>query len=98
MRIRLILAGAVAVPLTLSACGGGDDPIADPPVSSAPTSSATPSAHRESAEHFIRRWADAEMEMQNRGETHTYLSLSRGCHACSVLANTVDRYYASGGY
>ena len=58
MSVRRKLAGTLVVPLLiLSACGGGDDSVADPPISSAPTSSATGTPQRESAEHFIRRWA-----------------------------------------
>ncbi len=71
-RLAGILAGALAAPLLLSACGG-DDSVADPPVSSAPTSSPTGTPHRESPEHFIRRWA-AERAMQNTGR------LEHTCH------------------
>ncbi len=61
MSVRRELAGTLVVPLLiLSACGGGDDSIADPPISSAPTSSATGTPQRESAEHFIRRWTKEE--------------------------------------
>jgi hypothetical protein len=86
------------VPLLLSACGGGDDSVADPPISSAPTSSATGTPPRESAEHFIRRWADAEQAMENTGETSEYLMLSRGCEPCRKLAGQVSGYYGEGGF
>jgi hypothetical protein len=103
MGVRRSLAGIPAgvlgcsVALVLGACGGGDDSVADPPVSST-TSSPTESPQHESAEHFIRRWAEAEKRMENTGETRRYLALSRGCEACRTLARRVERYYAAGGY
>ncbi len=65
MALRRTLVGSLAVPaLVLPAllAGCGDDSsVADPPVQSAPdpTPTSDPPAH-ESAEHFIRRWAEAE--------------------------------------
>ena len=70
MAPRRALAGLLAAPaLVLGGCGG-DSSVADPPVHSAPHSVATsdPPAH-ETAEHFIRRWAEAEKQMENTGET-----------------------------
>ena len=65
MALRRTLAGSLAVPALLlpallAGCGD-DSSVADPPVQSAPHSTATsdPPAH-ESAEHFIRRWAEVE--------------------------------------
>ena len=94
------LAGALAAPLLLlAACGGDDTSVADPPISpESTTSSPTQEPQQESAEHFIRRWADAEQEMQNTGSTRKYLDMSKGCKACEVLARTVHRYYVRGGY
>lgn len=98
MPVRRSLAGALTAPLLiLSACGGSSS-VADPPVSpSAPSPSADPPRH-ETPEAFIRRWANAEQAMQNTGRTQRYLTLSRGCRACHVLARTVARYYARGGF
>jgi hypothetical protein len=98
MSVRRNLAGILAAPLLLSACGGGDDSVADPPISSAPTSSATGTPQRESAEHFIRRWADVEQTMENTGETAEYLMLSRGCEPCRRLSSQVSGYYRDGGF
>jgi hypothetical protein len=92
---RALVALTAPLLLLLCACGGGDS-VADPPVSSA-TSSPTQAPHRESPEHFIRRWAAAEKKMENTGETAEYLAMSRGCKACRLLARDVDRYYAAGG-
>jgi len=98
MSVRRALTGALTVPLLLlSACGGGDSSVADPPVSST-TSSPTQAPHRESPQHFIRRWAEAERAMQNSGKAEEYLALSAGCEACRLLAKTVKRYYKHGGY
>jgi hypothetical protein len=91
------LAGALSVPLLLSACGGGDHSIADPPVSPS-SSSPTDAPQRESAEHFIQRWAAAEKRMENTGETDTYLRVSGACKACRELAADVQRYYSAGGW
>jgi hypothetical protein len=96
-RLTGILAGLLALPLVLCACGNGDS-VADPPVSSAPTSSPTGTPHRESPEHFIRRWTKAEAKMENTGDTADYLALSRGCLACQELAHTIRQYYSAGGY
>jgi hypothetical protein len=96
---RRTLAGLLAAPaLLLSGCGS-DSSVADPPVQSSPTSSPTgdPPAH-ETAEHFIRRWAEAEKQMENTGTTEHYMALSRRCRACATLAHLVSRYYANGGF
>ena len=96
-RILVALATLLAPMPLLAACGGGGDSVADPPISSSPTSSPT-TQHRESPEHFIRRWAAEEKRMENTGKTDMYLSLSRHCRACRQLASDIRRYYAAGGY
>jgi hypothetical protein len=99
MGVRRILTGALTAPLLLLSACGGDDSVADPPISSAPTSSkATFPAKRESAEHFIRRWAAADIQMQNTGETAPFREMSDHCHDCLDLANRVDSIYRAGGY
>jgi hypothetical protein len=91
------LAGALTAPLlALSACGGGQSSVADPPVTSG-TSSPTATPH-ESPEHFIRRWAAADIRMQNSGLTEGFRRLSRRCGDCLQLADRVDRIYRAGGY
>jgi hypothetical protein len=97
---RRTLAGALAAPLLLlAACGGGGTSIADPPISpGSTTSSPTDQPHRESPEHFIRRWADAEKRMENTGKTAEYAALSRGCMACKKLAMQIQSFYSAGGY
>jgi hypothetical protein len=100
MGVRRILAGALSAPLfLLSACGGGDDSIADPPVSSAPTSSApTHAPAQESAEHFIRRFYAAERQMENTGRTAQYEAMTRKCTPCAALVKQVRDIYGSGGF
>ena len=80
MALRRALAGLLAAPALVLAGCGGDSSVADPPVQSSPTSSPTsdPPAH-ETAEHFIRRWAEAEKQMENTGKTADYVALSRRC-------------------
>jgi hypothetical protein len=97
---RRTLAGALAAPLLLlAACGGGDTSIADPPISpGSTTSSPTDQPHRESPEHFIRRWFDAGTKMQNSGKTRSYVALQDRCSDCVTVADRVERTYAAGGY
>jgi hypothetical protein len=99
MHTRRILIGALAAPaLLLSACGG-DDSIADPPVSSPPTSTATSAPpQQETPEHFIRRWAAEEKQMENTGRTSAYVRLSQKCVACRQLAQDIHDFYAAGGF
>jgi len=99
MAPRRTIAGLLAAPvLVLTGCGGGSS-VADPPVQSSPMSSPTsgPPAH-ETAEHFIRRWAEAEKQMENTGKTAAYLSMSRQCTSCRQLAADIRGFYAAGGF
>ncbi len=99
MSVRRTTAGLVLVPLLLSACGGGDDSVADPPVSSAPTSSPTESPEHESPEHFIRRWTQLEQAMENTGKVHLAFRTS-AAHASPASGSlaTVQGFYRDGGY
>jgi hypothetical protein len=97
MGIPRFLTGILAAPLLLSACGGGDDPVADPPVSPSSTSAST-HPPRETPEAFIRRWAAEDTRIQRTGNTHQFREMSQGCRGCTKLANLVDRIYAHGGY
>ena len=86
MAVRRIVAGTLAalvLPACLSGCGGGSS-VADPPVASSPSSptSSDPPAH-ETAEHFIRRWAEVEKQMENTGRTAAYVAMSGRCKACA---------------
>ncbi len=69
-----------AAALVLSGCGD-DTPPPAPSSSAAPTSASPttqpPSPQPESAEEFIRRWAEAGTEMQNSGKTGVFKSLTR---------------------
>lgn len=101
MAVRRIAAGTLAalvLPALLAGCGGHSS-VADPPVASSPSSptSSAPPAH-ETAEHFIRRWAETEKAMENTGRTAIYLAMSDGCTACSKLAGQIKAFYAAGGF
>src|SRR4051794_18430239 len=100
MSVRRTTAGLVLAPvlLVLSACGGGDDSVADPPVSSPPTSSPTASPGHERPEHFIRRWAEEDVRMQQSGKSSDFRALAHGCSGCNALADRVDSIYAAGGF
>jgi hypothetical protein len=100
MGVRRTLAAALAAPLLLlAACGGTDTSTADPPISpDATTSSPTGQPHRESPEHFIRRWARADTRIQVTGDTSKFREMSKGCEGCTRLADLVDRIYHRGGY
>ena len=98
MSERRAITGALTAPLLLlAACGGGDDSVADPPVSSA-TSSPTQAPHRESPEHFIRRWAEEDTRIQQTGDTEQFRAMSRDCEGCLKLADLVDHIYQAGGF
>jgi hypothetical protein len=92
-----ILAGALAAPLLVTACGG-DDSIADPPISSAPTSSPTRSPEPETPEQFIQRFAEVERAMENTGEISDYQKLTESCSPCADLARQIQHFYRAGGY
>ena len=93
-----ILAGTLGCfALLLSACGGGDDSVADPPVSPA-TSSPTESAQHESAEQFIRRFVSVSNKMEAHGGTSDYLALTIGCKPCESLATQIREARHAGGF
>ena len=99
MRVRRTLAALLAASFCMSACGGSSS-VADPPVSSHTTSSAPttqPPAH-ETPEHFIRRFYEAEREMENSGRTAAYSSLISNCRPCDGLINQVRSFYSAGGF
>ncbi len=85
---------------------GGDEPPPEPPSSATGSPSPTPTdspsasdtAGPETAEDFIRRWVEANTEMQNTGETAEFRKLGRGCSPCKSVADTVDSFYSAGGY
>ena len=98
MAPRRALAGLLAAPvLVLAGCGDGSS-VADPPVHSPPHSVATsdPPAH-ETAEHFIRRWAEAEKQMENTGETQAYLATEQRLPSRAGSSPHIRwRFYARG--
>jgi len=101
IRHRTLVGALLAPVLLLAACGSGNDngSVADPPISSSPSSSSpTKPPHRESPEHFIRRFAAVEKRMENTGQVREYLMLTRPCAGCQDLARQIEGYYRAGGY
>ncbi|GAA1438758.1 hypothetical protein GCM10009641_44730 [Mycobacterium cookii] len=101
MHVRRALALTVVVPLLLAGCSDDPEPqpkMPDPPSSSSPSPTASETVEAESAEEFIRRWADAEAQMENTGKTAEYRELSVGCKACTDLADLVEEWYSAGGF
>ena len=101
MDVRRPFGAVLLAPLLLlTACGGNDSAAGDPTPTFSPTATQSSSAppKRESPEHFIRRWAEAEKQMENTGDTSEYLAMSKGCKACRKLAHQVAGFYAAGGY
>ena len=102
MHVRRILALVLAGPLLLAGCSDPEPILPDPPPTSpspttpSPSDSETPES--ESAEDFIRRWAAAETQMENTGDTAEYRDLSVGCKACTDLADLVEKWYEAGGF
>lgn len=99
MHVRRALALTLAVPLLLAGCS--DDPEPTPklpdPTSSTPTPTATETPETESAEDFIRRWADENRRMFVTGDTAAFLALGPECDDCKAIAEFVRRIYDAGG-
>jgi hypothetical protein len=94
----LLAAPAVLMPALVAGCGD-DSSVADPPVASAsPTVVPSGPPQRESAEHFIRRFADEERRMENTGDTSAYVALANKCSECLDLARQIKGIYKAGGY
>jgi hypothetical protein len=97
-RLATRLATSLAAPLLLLAGCGSDNSVADPPPLSPPTSYPTHAPKRESPEHFIRRFYEAERRMENTGQTRQYRSMSARCKPCASLVARVRSIYRAGGY
>lgn len=99
MHVRRALALALAVPLLLAGCS--DDPEPTPkmpdPTTSTPSPTETEPPEAESAEDFIRRWADELREMQVSGEADAFRRLGPECESCIETADRVEQIYADGG-
>jgi|GEM_PF-2073557 len=110
MRNHPLLAtlGALALACSLAACADDPDPIietgtspsanptSDPPPSPTPVATPTPD-EPESAKAFIRRWQDANVQMQRTGRTSRFRALGLRCRSCDQIADRVDEVYGSGG-
>jgi hypothetical protein len=90
-----------ATALLLAGCGD-DTPPPTPSSSSVPTTASpttrSPTPQPESAEEFIRRWVQADIDMQNSGDTREFLALSANCQPCRNLAGVIEKYYSDGGF
>ena len=73
-------------------------PTTSAPTSVAPITNATPEPEVETAEQFIRRWHQVGDDMQQTGDTRSYLALSPDCRACADTARLIAAYYEAGGY
>lgn len=101
MHLRRALALSLVVPLLLAGCTEEEPTpkLPDPTTSSAtPTPEETETAEPESAEEFIRRWVQANTEMQNTGDVAAYADLSRKCTSCIRTVERIKQIYADGGY
>jgi len=97
LRVARMTSAAMVV-VGLGACGAGD-PGSGAHRDAGSTAIPTAKAPKpESAQRFIKRWAAAEIQMENTGRTTAYLRLSRACQACRRLARSVAHDYAAGGY
>lgn len=86
----LLLIGA----LLLTGCST-EEP--EPKIAEAPSVASTPEK-KETAEEFIRRWAEVERDMQNSGETADYRGITSGCEPCTSLADDMDDVYGAKGW
>lgn len=90
----LLAAGLLSLLVAMSGCSDAEPT----PKFEEPTGSPTPAeVKEETPEAFIKRWALLEKEMQNTGETEAYREMTRGCTACTTLADRVDAIYSAGG-
>lgn len=100
MHVRRALALTAVVPLLLAGCSDDPEPqprMPDPPPSSSPTPTASETVEAESAEEFIRRWAQALRDMQATGKTADFRELGPRCESCNAAADRVEQIYAAGG-
>ncbi|UUZ60583.1 hypothetical protein [Nocardioides sp. B-3] len=101
MSLRRALAAALPVSLALLSACSEDEPvpqIPDPTTSVPSPTESTSTAAPETPEEFIRRFNEANAEMQATGETTAFLLLTRECRPCSETAERVESFYANGGY
>lgn len=97
----LHLAIPLIAALLLTACAAEAEPepkFAPPEPSASPTAVADESPKKETVKQFLIRWAEAERDMQNTGETEFYLALSQGCAPCEAFAQDVTSFYENGGF
>lgn len=101
MSARRAIAAALLVALALLSACTADEPVPKmpDPTTSAPTSepTQTETPEAETAEEFVRRWVLASDALQATGKDAPFRKLSRGCQACTDLADRVVQIYASGG-
>lgn len=96
--------GVLAV-LSLTGCAGDEEPGARK--SSAPTVTPTPTPTStetvttppadETAEEFIRRWFQAQEDMQNSGDSSAYVAMAPQCLDCRKVADRIQGIYSAGG-
>lgn len=91
---RTAAAASVVLLLSLTACGGADEPAASE--SEVPAFADNEGAA--GAEQFVGFWTDALNQATSSGDTEKFRSLSAdACRACGDFANQLDKLYAAGG-
>jgi hypothetical protein len=101
LSVRRAFVAALLVPLALLSACTEDDPVPklpDPTTSEPSPTETSPTAAPETPEDFIRRFNDANVEMQKTGETEEFLALTNDCRPCSDTAEQVASFYKDGGF
>lgn len=101
MSVRRALVAALLVPLALVSACTEDDPVPqmpDPTTSEPSPTKTTSTAAPETPEEFIRRFNDANVEMQATGDAAEFLALTQECRPCSETAAKVEGFYSHGGF
>lgn len=94
-----LLSLAVALGIALGGLSGCAQEEPEPKFAEQPPSAdPTPEEKKETAKEFIRRWAEAERDMQNSGEAAEYRSITKACSPCQELADDMEEVYARGGW
>lgn len=99
---RVFIVLCCLVSLSLSGCSdsssssASSDPPSPTPSSSSPSPS--PTEEPETPEEFVRRWVDADTEMQNTGDGEDYRGMSAKCKSCLEYADYIVGIWKAGGY
>ncbi len=99
MSVRRSAALVLAAAVLLAGCQDEPEPEFDPTPTESPSESESSEApEAQTAEEFIEKWVGLQRDMQNTGETASFLAASPGCRSCRETANLIEEYYANGGF